>query len=287
MADEGYEEATPEQKINIANYFIMLSPTGECEEVLSDVSKLVGDKAILTEAVVNNMLKDYNQEHMVAAKTPSGDKILVSSHGKVGDDMFVDPNTGKVLRFDHRKLEFKEETDQKQVLNADIQSYRTAIAKAVADYSSGQYKNGKCTSSVYGSDDGKIVVCLSAANVNLGNFWSGGWRSTFTLNVSTKGKTDMTGGSKLNVHYFEDGNVQLHAAKDSKYSIDVGDADGTASQVAKAIGALESELQSNLEEMYVDMHRTTFKSMRRFLPLNRQPMNWNTFAHSLAQEIGK
>jgi capping protein alpha len=281
------DEATPEQKINIANYFIMLSPTGECEEVLSDVSKLVGDKSILTESTVNNMLKDYNQEHMVSAKTPSGDKILVTSHGKVADDMFLDPNTGKVLRFDHRALEFKEETDQKQVLNDDINSYRTAIAKALKEYSSTQYKNGKCTSCVYGSDDGKIVVCLSAANVNLNNFWSGGWRSTFTLNVKDKGKTDMSGGSKLNVHYFEDGNVQLHAARDSVHPIDIADPDGTAAQVCKAIGALESELQANLEEMYVDMHRTTFKSMRRFLPLNRQPMKWNTYAHSLASEIAK
>jgi len=281
------DEATPEQKVNIAKYFIMLSPTGECEEVLSDVSKLVGDKSILTESTVKNMLKDYNQANMIAAKTPSGDKILVTSHGKVADDMFLDPNTGKVLRFDHRSLDFKEETDQKQVLNDDINVYRTAIAKSLKEYSTNQYKNGKCTSCVYGSDDGKIVVCLSAANVNLNNFWSGGWRSTFTLNVKDKGKTEMTGGSQLNVHYFEDGNVQLHAARDSTHSIDVTDPDGTANQVSKAIGAIESELQANLEEMYVDMHRTTFKSMRRFLPLNRQPMNWNTCAHSLASEIKK
>lgn len=286
MGDE-YEEATPEQKINIANYFIMLSPTGECEEVLADVSKLVGDKNILTEAVVKGMLKDYNQEHLVAAKAPSGDKVLISPHGKVADDQFLDPNTGKVLRFDHRKLEFKEETDQKQVLNADINVYRTAIAKAMKDYSTTQYKNDKCTTTVYGSDDGKITICLSAANVKLSNFWSGGWRSTFSLNVKTKTKTELTGGSKLNVHYFEDGNVQLHAARDTTYSIDVTDANATAAQISKAIAAIESELQSNLEEMYVDMHRKTFKSMRRILPLSKLPMNWNTHAHSLASELAK
>lgn len=287
MSDEEYPEATPEQKLNIANYFIMLSPTGECEEVLSDVSKLVGDKSVLTEAAVNNMLKDYNQEHMIAAKAPNGDKVLVTSHGKVADDLFLDPSTGKVLRFDHRSCEFKEETDQKQVLNDDINAYRTAIASAVNGYIGSQYKKNKATCTVYGADDGKIVVCVSAANVNLSNFWSGGWRTTYTLNVKTKGKTEMTGGTKINVHYFEDGNVQLHAARDSTNSIDVSDPEGTGASVAKAIASLETEFQANMEEMYVDMHRTTFKSMRRFLPLNRQPMNWNTFAHSLASEIGK
>jgi capping protein alpha len=285
--DDEYPEATPEQKLNIANYFIMLSPTGECEEVLSDVSQLVGDKSILTETAVNNMLKDYNQEHMIAAKAPSGDSVLVTSHGKVADDLFLDPSTGTVLRFDHRSREFKEETDQKQVLNDDINAYRTAIASAVNSYLGTQYKKNKATCTVYGADDGKIVVCVSATNVNLSNFWSGGWRTTYTLNVKTKGKTEMTGGTKINVHYFEDGNVQLHAARDATSSVDVSDPEGTGAAVAKAIGSLETEFQANMEEMYVDMHRTTFKRMRRILPLNRQPMNWNTFAHSLASEIGK
>lgn len=287
MSDEEYEEATPEQKLNIANYFIMSSPTGECEDVLADVSKLVGDSSVLTDGAVNNMLKDYNQENMVAAKTPAGSRLLVTSHGRVSDDCFLDPNSGKVLKFDHRKLEFTEETDQKQVLNDDVNAYRTAIDKAVNDYVSGTFKNDKCTVAVYGADDGKVTVCVSAANIRLSSFWSGGWRSTFVVDVKTKGKTDLTGTSKLNCHYFEDGNVQLHCAREHKESVDVSDPDGTASQVAKAISGLESALQSNLEEMYVDMHRNTFKSMRRFLPLTRQPMNWNSAAHSLQSQVSK
>lgn len=286
MGDD-YEQATPERKMNIANYFVMLSPTGECEDVLADVSKLVNDSSVFTESSVNNILKDYNQENMVAAKNLDGDKVLVTSHGKIEDDMFLDPDSGKVLRFDHRKLEFKEATDQKQVLSDDINAYRTAISESLKKYSTSQYKSDKCTTSVYGNDDGKIVVCVSAANTKLSSFWSGGWRSTFSFNVKTKGKTDMTGSTKLNVHYFEDGNVQLHAARESSVSVDISDPAGTAESVQKAVATVESELQGNMEEMYVDMHRTTFKSMRRILPLNRQPMNWNVYAHNLANDLGK
>lgn len=36
--------------------------------------------------------------------------------------------------------------------------------------------------------------------------------------------------------------------------------------------------------MYVDMHRATFKQMRRFLPITKQPMNWNTYAHGVMKE---
>jgi|Transcript_19471 capping protein alpha len=287
MSDGEYEEATPEQKLNIANYFIMSSPSGEVSEVLADVSKLVGDSSVLSADKVEGMLKDYNLEHMTAAKTPAGNKLLVTPYGKVADDLFLDPESGKVLKFNHTSAEFKEETDQKQVLNDDVASYRGAISKAVNSYVSGQFKSDKCTVAVYGSDDGKITICISAINVRLSSFWSGGWRSTFTVDVSTKGTASLSGSSKLNVHYFEDGNVQLHCAREHKESVQIADPDATASSVAKAIGSLESSLQANLEDMYVDMHHTTFKSMRRFMPLTRMPMNWNAAAHSLQSQVGK
>jgi hypothetical protein len=33
MSDEEYEEATPEQKLNIASYFVMSAPSGEVRRV--------------------------------------------------------------------------------------------------------------------------------------------------------------------------------------------------------------------------------------------------------------
>ena len=43
--------------------------------------------------------------------------------------------------------------------------------------------------------------------------------------------------------------------------------------------------QNHLEEMYVNMHRNTFKNMRRFLPVNKVKFQWNSAAHSLASEV--
>jgi len=129
--------------------------------------------------------------------------------------------------------------------------------------------------------------CISAKNVNLSNFWSGGWRSVYTVNVNKKGQAELKGNVKVNVHYFEDGNVQLHTNIDKTASINVQEEDATAKEIAKAVGKIETDFQANLEEMYVNMHRTTFKSMRRFLPINRQPMTWSVAAHSLASEVSK
>jgi len=65
------------------------------------------------------------------------------------------------------------------------------------------------------------------------------------------------------------------------------DAATTAKNIVAAIDKFESEFHGNLEELYVNMHSTTFKAMRRFLPITGVPMNWNPNVHSLANEVTK
>jgi capping protein alpha len=284
------EEASPEQKVNIATYFIMSAPTGEVDDVVTDVNKLVGDKSVLSDSAVSAVLKDYNCEQLVWGADPEDAKspnVLVSAYGQVSADLYVDYNSGRVLKFDHRRRKFTEVSDKRQVLPDDIGKYRTAVQTSLDKYASGQYKSGKYVTAVYGADNGTLTICVSAKNVNLSNFWSGGWRSVYHVNVGKKGSSEFKGNIKVQVHYFEDGNVQLHTNIDPKTNINVGDEEATAKEIAKAIGKIESDFQNNLEEMYVNMHRTTFKAMRRFLPISRQPMNWSTAAHSLAQEVSK
>lgn len=279
MSDEEYEQCSDEQKLNIANYFVQSSPPGEVHEVLIDVAKLVNDAGLLTDDKIKEMLMKYNVEQLQTAKAPSGEQVCVSEYGAVGDGEYVDPATGKVLAFDHRKMSFTGETDKKQSLDAKIGEFRQAIDDAMNKYISQQYKKGKCVVTTYGADDGAITVCLSAKNVHLAAFWSGGWRATFKLNV-TSGST-VECDSKVHVHYFEDGNVQLNSAISKSFDISVTTPEETAAAVVKAVGQHESSYQSSLEEMYVDMHRSTFKKMRRFLPITKAMMNWNVYAHSL------
>jgi capping protein alpha len=288
MAEEDYEQATPEQKLNIATYFLMSSPTGEIEDVITDVKKLVNDPVVLTEDALTKILAGYNTEQLTSAVDPDGNPVLITTYGQVAQDLFLDPNTGRVLRFDHRKRKITEATEQKQVLKDSIAKYRSAIASSLSSYIEANYKEGKCVAAVYGADNGTITVCVSAKNVHLGNFWTGGWRSVFSLNVSGTGSTEMKANIKINVHYFEDGNVQLNTHVDKTINVTItGDDEATGKNVAVAVAQVESEFQSQLEEMYVNMHRTTFKAMRRFLPVSRSPMVWNLAAHSLAGEVNE
>jgi len=280
-SDEEYEQATAEQKLNIANYFVMSSPIGEDKDVRIDVAKIVNDPSVLDDTAVNRMMKEYNTDQLYAAKAPDGKQVIVSKYGQVSDNEYLDPASGKVLLFDHSNQTFKGETDKKQSLSENIAAYRSAIDESMAEYISGQFKKDKAVTTVYGADDGAITICLSAKNVNLSSYWTGGWKTVFTLNVSSKGSVEMKGSTKVHVHYFEDGNVQLHGVIEKTYQVDVSDAAATAESVGAAIGKHESAYQNHLEEMYVDMHRSTFKSMRRFLPITKQMMNWSVYAHNI------
>lgn len=275
-------------KLAIATYFIMSSPVGEVNEVITDVKKLVNDDSVMSEANLSKILKNYNLETMAAAKDPENDaNLMVSAHGQVSEDTYVDPSSGRVIKFNHRKQEFTSVTEKKQVLDASVAGYRDQIETYVKSYVEGIFRNDKCTPAVYASDNGSVNICLSAKNVSLGNFWTGSWRSVYSLNVGKKGSVDLEGTVKVNVHYFEDGNVQLHSDVKKKMKVEVGGEEDTAKAVASAISKIEDDYQTELEEMYVSMHTSTFKNMRRFLPLNRQPMNWNTAAHHMASEMGQ
>jgi len=280
---EDYPQATPAQKLNIAQYFIASSPVGEVDEVLTDVKKLVADGSVLTEEALLTILREYNTDQMTSAPLPGGaGNLLVTKYGQVGPDQYLDPSTGKVWTFNHLTRQFGEETDKKQVLAEDIEARRAAVAKALGEYISDLYKANKATLAVYGADNGTLTICLSAKNVNLSNFWTGSWRSVYT--VSSSG--EVKGTVKCVVHYFEDGNVQLHSNVEHSGKVNTGaSADALAADLRKQVEGFETGFQNNLEEMYVNMHHSTFKQMRRFLPVNKVKFQWNANAHSLASEV--
>lgn len=282
-----YEQASGDQKLNIASYFILSSPTGEVNDVVKDVVALVNDSSILSDEKLNAIMREYNLNNITAAQAPDGSAVLVSPYGEVDAESYLDPATGKVLKFDHKKQVFVSETDQKQVLPDNISNFRSALQNASKQYLESVYAAGKWALAVYAADDAQLTVCVSAKNVKLSNFWSGGIQARYTLNVGQAGQTDLTGSLKVNVHYFEDGNVQLNINHEKAARVQVGDAESTAKSVIGAISKLEGDFFSTLEEMYLNMNSDIFKAMRRVLPVTREPMTWTSAAHSLASQMTK
>jgi capping protein alpha len=79
---------------------------------------------------------------------------------------------------------------------------------------------------------------------------------------------------KIQVHYYEEGNVQLNTDTKKSKSVPVADPAALASACFKAISAIEGDYHVALDKSYTTMGNTTFKALRRALPITRKKIEW-------------
>lgn len=250
--------------------------------MVGDVAKLCGSD--LADADILTMVTAYNKAQYVQVEV-DGDHRAIVCDAAIQDGKFVDAKTGKLIDVNHTQ---RTATSSGEAKTSGVENYRAAVQTELDTYLENQYKAGKAVASVF-AEGSTLTICISALNKKLIAMWSGGWKGTFKVDVGSTGSADMNSHCKIHVHYFEDGNVQLHAEKQKeKVSVKVdADAKVTAKSIVEAILKYESDYQNSIEEMYVDMHDTTFKSMRRMLPKTKKPMTWNPAAHSIQSELNK
>eukprot|EP00163_Fabomonas_tropica_P026925 TRINITY_DN5083_c0_g1_i1.p1 TRINITY_DN5083_c0_g1~~TRINITY_DN5083_c0_g1_i1.p1 ORF type:complete len:161 (+),score=36.14 TRINITY_DN5083_c0_g1_i1:519-1001(+) len=156
-------------------------------------------------------------------------------------------------------------------------------------YMKEHFSDGAAT--VYGTNKNGVTisVVLAATKTSPRNFYSGRWRSSWEVSFSPGGgKATLSGTMYIQAHYYENGNVQLNASRDSETSITIGDPAATGAAIASAIATAESEYQASVDEAYVTMSDTAFKALRRKLPVNQQKFNWHQVAsRNVAAELGK
>ncbi|TKY90654.1 hypothetical protein EX895_000652 [Sporisorium graminicola] len=124
---------------------------------------------------------------------------------------------------------------------------------------------------------------------NLSNFWSGRWRASYTLDPLSSPPT-LSSTVSVQVHYFENGNVQLNAAKPRTFHLSSSgeDAEKLAKEVVGVIAAHEDGWQQALESSYDELAERAFKALRRQLPLTRQKVDWDkVLNYKLGDELAR
>ncbi|KAJ5075741.1 f-actin-capping protein subunit alpha [Anaeramoeba ignava] len=274
-------DLSDKEKIKIATHFLLSSPPGEFNEVLTDVRSLLDDDKLLNQIVVS-AFRQYNKDQMIDPESPSlGYNVLITESGEVDANSYLDPRSGKVLGFNHIDQKFTGDEQQGSPNNDPIQK---KIDLAINQYISQHFPDGACA--VY-SDKGKYKIYISAKIFSPQNYWNGRWRSIWEM-PARSGKGKLTGEIKTTVHFYEDGNVQLTTNKKIDIPITISDPDSTAKEVAKAIFNEEHSFQQSLITNFAQMGDTSFKSLRRKLPITGTRVDFlNILAHRVTDGLSK
>lgn len=103
------------------------------------------------------------------------------------------------------------------------------------------------------------MICLFV------NRRSGRWQSRWEVDL-TENPLQVKGKIALHVHYFENGNLQLKDEKSVEEEVSFSSPTGLGDALLRVIKDAEDNLQTNLEDMYINMSQETFKEMRRVMP---------------------
>lgn len=268
-------EVTEEEIVQIANNFLLNAPPGEFMEVVTDVRGLLKNDAVINDTAPATFRK-WNTDQMFQVQV--GDRqALITAYNELNDNEYLDPRGGQVVQFDHIRQVVSGTRSISGELDQQVEPYRAAIDNSVGSYVDEHYENG--TGAAYSSreSDGSynVTICISSSKFNPNNFWNGRWRAVWTAIFKPNGQVSLTANFKVNVHYYEDGNVQLVAEANKRLQCPGGDPNKTAAEIAKVISKAEADYQNALQHSYETMGDTTFKALRRVLPITRQKIDWN------------
>ncbi|BGP51876.1 F-actin-capping protein subunit alpha [Rhodotorula kratochvilovae] len=126
-----------------------------------------------------------------------------------------------------------------------------------------------------------FALYLVGNKYNPSNYWTGRWRSTYQLDHV---KGTLEGTAQINIHYYEQGNVQLSTTLKTSTSLSPSP---SAEAVVAAVKASESSFQRQLGETYATLSDASFKGLRRALPKTRSKIDWDKAgSYKLGQQIG-
>ncbi|EAA28314.2 subunits of heterodimeric actin filament capping protein Capz [Neurospora crassa] len=261
----------------IVSSFVEGAPPGELADVVADIKALTSS----TPNLLNELgpaFQKYNEEQFTTVKLPGGSQpVIISSHSSLEDGRYYDVESSSSFAYDH--ITQKASDVQSHVLEGEQTDLVKSTVKGLSAYVKEHFPNA-----AYGAypieNDTKVAVVIVANKYSPNNFWNGRWRSLYIYDPSNN---SIEGSIKVDVHYYEDGNVRLLTNKTVTATV----SSGTGSGIAKEISVNEKKYQEELNKSFTSLSEGAFKGLRRQLPVTRQKIEWDKVAsYRLGQDIG-
>jgi capping protein (actin filament) muscle Z-line, alpha len=281
--DEG---VSSEEKVAIGSHFMLSSPPGQFNEVLSDVRKLVGGD-LISDQVASSAARVFNLKTGVVVTDPTGQKVVVAKEGEIKTSTYLNSHTGTLFGFNHLTRQVSEvASDAAPPVPHPNEQHRVALQEKSDEYLKKRYVTTEAATGVFALSKTVLILRIIGEKTNLRNMWSGKWSSEWTITMRGTGQVSLAGSIRIHAHYFEDGNVQVNTTKNIPSS-DVSYTSETdlAINVMKIVSECEAALHNGLVDMYFNLNEHTFKAMRRLLPVTRTKMDWNMNSHKLARNV--
>lgn len=257
--------------------FVDSAPPGELADVTKAIAQILGDNSVQKE--LSPACQKYNEEQFVTTKLPGGStEVLVSEYNALGDGRYYDVETQSSFDFDHATG--KASAIQSYVMESKHEDLVKGLVKSLGTHTSEHYP--KASHGVFPtSDDSALAIVTVANKYSPSNYWNGRWRSSYVYNPTSGA---LSGSIKVDVHYYEDGNVRLLTNKEVSLSLGGG---ASGSEIIRKISIEEKKYQEDLNKAFGSLSEGAFKALRRQLPITRQKIEWEKISgYRLGQDIG-
>ncbi|KAJ1665258.1 F-actin-capping protein subunit alpha [Coemansia sp. RSA 1646] len=239
---------------------------------VGNIRGIVNDDDALQEQIESVLAESNMQQFLVVSVPEKESKVLLTPYNQVSEGRYLDPNTRTEFAFDHLRRVASDVQDSE---SSEQEELRASLQKELDTYVEAHYPEGAATVFLH---EGSLVSCIVSNKFSPNNYWNGSWRAVWSFNPETK---QLNGSTKVKVHYFEDGNVQLDTQSD--FAADVpdlpSDTVSVSQKVAKLIGKYEAEFQQGINDGYRQLADKTFKGLRRTLPVTRNKIDWEKIAN--------
>ncbi|KAI1025852.1 hypothetical protein LB505_011501 [Fusarium chuoi] len=273
-----YERFNVPDVAKTVSAFVEGAPPGELADVIADIKSLTLETSPDIISSLGPAFEKYNEEQFVTVKLPgSSQPVIISSHNSLGDGRYYDVESSSSFAFDHTTQ--KASAVQSHVLEGPQADLVKSTLKSIGPYVDEHFANA--AHGVYPIEsDSKIAIVIVGNKYSPNNFWNGRWRSLYILDPSSGA---LEGSLKVDVHYYEDGNVRLLTNK--PVSSTISSVNGAS--IVREISTTERKYQEELNKGFVSLSEGAFKGLRRQLPVTRQKIEWDRVtSYRLGQDIG-